>query len=1336
MGDHDDDPYPHHKLCGYLCTVLTAPHPLPFLSHCHLITDGGHQQASFKSLNDVVLSPLSNPHVQNGAVSPQENSNASGKKKKKKRIAKRGSCLKNSDNSVAEKKSVGRRGIGMVNGSVSVVHQIRALVMHKCVKILARVLHVAESEGEVVEVRVVVLVDVYLPVSVWSGWQFPKSGSIAGSLFRHLSCDWEKRRSMLVDGGEYFKNALGDHKSIWNLSGCHVLGCNLRCHVPDSSSKKRFELHEIFNGLPSMENNEQYYSSRIKPADNSLESGIWDLNGDILMSILSAVGPKDLVRVAATCHHLRSLAVSIMPCMKLKLFPHQQAAIEWMLHRERNARVLPHPLYTNLSTEDGFAFHVSTVSGEIITGVAPTVRDFHGGMFCDEPGLGKTITALSLILKTQGTAADPPDGVQITWCTHDGEQRCGYYEVGGSNFTSNNTPLAKRVMNQSARRGQLSLHKSTLMNDPGQHIEGLSNSCPFNVTESSPAPSSDQTARVIQLSRVKRNLLHEYDGTLVFSNKKKRKHRSHAPIYVSGEQQHDRARRLNLITGHCKVFNETWVQCDACRKWRKLTSSVADTDAAWFCSMNTNPERQSCRDAEEAWDDSCSLTYVPGFHTKGTSGGDEQNVSFFISVLKEHYSMINSKTKKALTWLAKLSPERLSLMETAGLAGPVVGTGSVSGGGDSRGFHKIFEAFGLVWRVEKGASKWCYPQKLENLAFDLAAFRIAICKPLDLVRLYLSRATLVVVPTNLVDHWKTQIEKHVKPGQLRLCIWTNHKKPSAHSLAWDYDVVITTFNRLSAEWGPRKNSPLMQVHFLRVMLDEGHTLGSSLSLTNKLQMAMSLMASNRWLLTGTPTPNTPHSQLSHLQPMLRFLQEEAYGLNQKSWEAGILRPFEAEMEEGRTRLLHLLHRCLISSRKTDLKTIPPCIKKVAFLNFTEDHARSYNELVVTVRRNILTADWNDPSHVESLLNPKQWKFRSALIRNIRLSCCVAGHIKVTDAGEDIQETMDMLIEKGLDPISEEHALIKYYLQYGGNCLRCKEWCRLPFITPCRHLLCLDCVALNSTKCTFPGCGYSYEMQSPEILTRPENPNPKWPVPKDLIELQPSYKQDDWDPDWQSTSSSKVAYLVQKLKALQEAGRESSWSIDKDTQISVSSVVLRQDCFSVNKAALEKVIIFSQFLEHIHVIEQQLAFAGIKFAGMYSPMPQINKMKSLATFQHDSTCMALLMDGSAALGLDLSFVTHVFLMEPIWDRSMEEQVISRAHRMGATRPINVETLAMRGTIEEQMLEFLQDTDGCRRVLKEESSKTGREGARLHRSLHDFAESNYLAHLSFVHTGSRA
>jgi hypothetical protein len=62
-----------------------------------------------------------------------------------------------------------------------------------------------------------------------------------------------------------------------------------------------------------------------------------------------------------------------------------------------------------------------------------------------------------------------------------------------------------------------------------------------------------------------------------------------------------------------------------------------------------------------------------------------------------------------------------------------------------------------------------------------------------------------------------------------------------------------------------------------------------------------------------------------------------------------------------------------------------------------------------------------------------------------------------------------------------------------------------------------------------------------------------------------------------------------------------------------------------------------------------------------------------------------MDESGALGLDLSFVNYVFLMEPIENKSLEEQVISRAHRMGATRNVNVEVIAMRNSIEESILQ---------------------------------------------------
>lgn len=58
-------------------------------------------------------------------------------------------------------------------------------------------------------------------------------------------------------------------------------------------------------------------------------------------------------------------------------------------------------------------------------------------------------------------------------------------------------------------------------------------------------------------------------------------------------------------------------------------------------------------------------------------------------------------------------------------------------------------------------------------------------------------------------------------------------------------------------------------------------------------------------------------------------------------------------------------------------------------------------------------------------------------------------------------------------------------------------------------------------------------------------------------------------------------------------------------------------------------------------------------------------------------------GAGAVGLDLSFVSHIFLLDPIWDKSLEDQVISRAHRLGAKQAIIVEKFIARGTVEQTM-----------------------------------------------------
>lgn len=60
----------------------------------------------------------------------------------------------------------------------------------------------------------------------------------------------------------------------------------------------------------------------------------------------------------------------------------------------------------------------------------------------------------------------------------------------------------------------------------------------------------------------------------------------------------------------------------------------------------------------------------------------------------------------------------------------------------------------------------------------------------------------------------------------------------------------------------------------------------------------------------------------------------------------------------------------------------------------------------------------------------------------------------------------------------------------------------------------------------------------------------------------------------------------------------------------------------------------------------------------SPFSRKTRAKELERFRTDPECFVLLLGKRGAHGLDLSFVTHMFLMDQIWDRSLETQVRRR------------------------------------------------------------------------------
>lgn len=75
-------------------------------------------------------------------------------------------------------------------------------------------------------------------------------------------------------------------------------------------------------------------------------------------------------------------------------------------------------------------------------------------------------------------------------------------------------------------------------------------------------------------------------------------------------------------------------------------------------------------------------------------------------------------------------------------------------------------------------------------------------------------------------------------------------------------------------------------------------LGASPAVTNRLQMACALRAERRWMMTGTPTPNTEGTHVSHLQPLLAALGQQPYGLSRPAWDAAIQTPFESGRPSG------------------------------------------------------------------------------------------------------------------------------------------------------------------------------------------------------------------------------------------------------------------------------------------------------------------------------------------------------------------------------------------------------------------------------------------------------
>ena len=118
----------------------------------------------------------------------------------------------------------------------------------------------------------------------------------------------------------------------------------------------------------------------------------------------------------------------------------------------------------------------------------------------------------------------------------------------------------------------------------------------------------------------------------------------------------------------------------------------------------------------------------------------------------------------------------------------------------------------------------------------------------------------------------------------------------------------------------------------------------------------------------------------------------------------------------------------------------------------------------------------------------------------------------------------------------------------------------------------------------------------------------------------------------------------------------------------------------------KVLVFSQFVDHLTLIRKHLDERGIKYQYLDGSTPMQERKKRVDAFQAGEGDVFLISLKAGGVGINLTAADYVIHMDPWWNPAVEDQASDRAHRMGQQRPVTIYRLVARHTIEEGIVDL--------------------------------------------------
>lgn len=570
--------------------------------------------------------------------------------------------------------------------------------------------------------------------------------------------------------------------------------------------------------------------------------------------------------------------------------------------------------------------------------------------------------------------------------------------------------------------------------------------------------------------------------------------------------------------------------------------------------------------------------------------------------------------------------------------------------------------------------------------------------------------TLVIVHLSLLRQWVKELERHC-PFLTFAEFHGADRSFDPKSLA-SVDIVFSTYGTVAVN-SDNGQSPLLKINWLRVVLDEAHSIRTRSTKTGKA--VARLIAERRWCLSGTPLQNS----IMDIYPLVAWLRVSPW----KSFSF-FKKEVVDKVDEGYVNAQRMLKPLMIRRTKATkgpdgkpLVELPPRRNKIVRIELSPEEKDFYRALFWKTKLEFDKFEKSNAvmfniTHVLQLIV----RLRQALCHPILCRSALAMPEPLTEPQTNGVESLDDLLEKFLlakstTSGSEYYAnAIEELKRIGIDNIECPiclaEPCQFPIMTPCGHTMCRKC-AIGRLRGECPICR--------TIFTNGE---------------------------------------IQNINHLSTVG-ENNNNIDTDLVCPPLSSKLRVllDYLARDLKKGRRVIVFSQFVSFLEIVSKVLLAKRVPHRmlhGGHSPAQRESVVdwltnadlsgedKAYLSYLAENACtvsdteddheanredelqgrVVLVSLKAGGVGLNLVAANVVYLTDMWWNGAVEEQAFTRVHRIGQVKNVHTYKFVCEQTIDERILDLqatksdmTTDVLGDRQVNVEPATDRNKAGRKL-------------------------